>query len=642
VSAAASQISSLTSKGRSGANAPDDRAWFLDSRWQESVWVFKPTNALEEGKPVRVDWRFKLPSGHVFVESQYARLLHSSKQLIALIRSRSLSTGLAQRASTAVGYFMYLRELLRWMDQAGFTRFADLDATALLQFQRFLAQRPGMGRDSLAPTTVQKYLYLLTYLYRFRDELDDGLRIDPFPGRSLGEVAGVRDADARRWPYTPQTVAAALIQGAIDLVNHGAAPILQGRAVYAQAMSLARQRGYLIDACTNAATRALRHARIEVPGQPQPILTVHDLAVSIDMLYAACFVVISYLVGLRSSEILHLEAGCLQRRSGAVDDEITVIVGAIFKRQPEYTGRPHEWVAPPPAVAAIAVLEALSADHRAQSGRPQLWLRRRQTPRATEWQRPCPGALGIPSAMRMRSLLQRFASWLGLPQHQGKSWRLSTHQGRKTFARFVALRDRSALFALAQHLGHRERAVTDYGYAGSDYRLNQEIEAEILEQSAAAWEHMLATPGLGGRAGAEIMARRPRFRGARLKQDIASYARMLVDAGLVLGVCDWGFCVYREESSACLGNARGPNPARREPSTCQNCRNFAVSEQHRSYWVEQIRRHEALLDEPSLPLQTLRIARERLTEARSLLRAIDANTIEADTKEAKHGTRIKR
>ena len=105
----------------------------------------------------------------------------------------------------------------------------------------------------------------------------------------------------------------------------------------------------------------------------------------------------------------------------------------------------------------------------------------------------------------------------------------------------------------------------------------REIESEILEQSAVAWEHMLATPGLGGRAGAEIMAKRPRFRGPRLKQDVKSYARLLVESGIVLGVCDWGFCVYRKESSACLGNAIGPNPARREPSTCARCANFAVS-----------------------------------------------------------------
>lgn len=117
---------------------------------------------------------------------------------------------------------------------------------------------------------------------------------------------------------------------------------------------------------------------------------------------------------------------------------------------------------------------------------------------------------------------------------------------------------------------------------------------------------------------------RPRFRGKRIKEDLASYARLLVDAGLVLGVCDWGFCVYREEHSACLSNAAGPNPARREPSTCARCQNFAVSEQHRPYWEDQVRRCEGLLDETALPLQTLSIVRGRLDQARSLVRAIDS------------------
>jgi hypothetical protein len=56
----------------------------------------------------------------------------------------------------------------------------------------------------------------------------------------------------------------------------------------------------------------------------------------------------------------------------------------------------------------------------------------------------------------MRLLLQRCSGWFDLPLHQGKHWVLTTHQGRN-FVRFAALRDRSALFALAQHLGHRER-----------------------------------------------------------------------------------------------------------------------------------------------------------------------------------------
>jgi hypothetical protein len=302
-----------------------------------------------------------------------------------------------------------------------------------------------------------------------------------------------------------------------------------------------------------------------------------------------------------------------------------VIAGAIFKREAAYHGRRHRWIAPAPAVHAIAVLEALSAPHRERSGRSELWLRTRgRRCGASEWQRNCSAPLRVMSSGEMRLLLTRCSAWFDLPLHQGKRWPLSTHQGRKTFARFAALRDRSALFALAQHLGHRERGITDRGYASTDYRLNREIEAGILEQSVSAWEHMLSAPQLGGRAGAEILAKRPRFRGARMKQDLKRYARMLVDSGLTLGVCDWGFCVYRQEYSACLGSTTGPNPLRREPSTCASCRNFVVSKQHRTYWLEQALRNEALLNEPALPTQTLKIARERLKEALAMVRSIDA------------------
>src|SRR2546425_6228476 len=87
-------------------HASVDRAWFLrGSAWHDAIWLFEPTNALEEARPVRVHWNFTLPSGRCFTDDRYAPLLQSSRQLIALIRCRSLSTGLAQRASTVAGYF---------------------------------------------------------------------------------------------------------------------------------------------------------------------------------------------------------------------------------------------------------------------------------------------------------------------------------------------------------------------------------------------------------------------------------------------------------------------------------------------------------------------------------------------------------
>ena len=614
------------------AQAEDSSAgrdgFLSNSTWKDVLWIFTPTNALEHEHPVRIRWDFVLPSGRRFTDASLAPLLEHARTLLALVRTRSLSTGLAQRATTVEGCFSYLRELLRWMEAQGYARFADLDASALLRFQRSIEQRTNRKGVPLARTTVQKYLHLLVYLRRFRTEIGDGLTIEPFPGRSTASVAGVTDANRRSWPYTPEPIAIALVHGAIEFLSRCAVDLLRAREIYATTVAAVQRRGHTAEVWRQATARALQHVTLETAKGPHTIASAAELAQLLDVLYTACFVVISYLVGPRASEVLQLQTGCVQPlapEDSAGDPGLAVIVGAIFKREAAYHGRRHQWIAPPPALHAIAVLEALSAPHRERSGRKELWLRTRGYRfGASEWQRSGSAPLRVTSTSEMRALLARCSAWFDLPLHHGERWPLSTHQGRKTFARFAALRDRSALFALAQHLGHRERGMTDRGYTGTDYRLNREIEAGILEQSVSAWEHMLSTPQLGGRAGAEILAKRPRFRGARMKQDLKRYARMLVDSGLTLGVCDWGFCVYRQEHSACLGSTTGPNPLRREPSTCAGCRNFVVSKQHRTYWLEQARRNEALLNEPALPTQTLKIARERLQEALAMVCSIDA------------------
>ncbi len=600
--------------------------FLLNSRWHDVRWIFAPTNALEAEHPVQIVWDFSLPSGRRFTDRSCAALLEASRKLIALIRTRSVSTGLAQRATTVAGHFSHLRQLVRFMDGEGFAHFSDLDVSALLRFQRAIEQRTTHNGRPLAHRTVQKYLDLLVYLHRFRTEVGDGLTVHPCPGESTGSLAGVCEANARRWPCTPEAIAVPLVQRAMEFLSCSAFDLLRAREVYAATVTAVQRQGYGPEIWRKAAIRALEPITVSTPKGRRAIRSAADLTELLDVLYTACFVVISYLVGPRASEVLQLRAGCvrpLAPEDAAGEPALAVIVGAIFKREAAYHGRPHEWIAPQPAVHAITVLEALSAPHRERSGRAEVWLRTYgHVWGASEWRPDCSLPLRVMNTARMRLLLIRCSAYFDLPRYEGRRWPLSTHQGRKTFVRFAALRDRSALFAIAQHLGHRERGITDHGYSGSDYRLNLEIEAGVLEQSVSAWEHMLSTPRLGGRAGAEILAKRPRFRGARMKQDLKHYARMLVDSGLTLGVCDWGFCIYRQEHSACLGSATAPSPLRREPSTCARCKNFALTSQHRTYWLQQAQRYEALLNEPTLPTQTLKIARQRLKEALATLRSL--------------------
>src|SRR6185437_8615989 len=61
-----------------------------------------------------------------------------------------------------------------------------------------------------------------------------------------------------------------------------------------------------------------------------------------------------------------------------------------------------------------------------------------------------------------------------------------------------------------------------------------------------------------------------------------------------------------------------------EVETARAGRRLAI--EHRPYWTGQIGRCQALLNEPALPTQTLKIVRGRLEEARTVLRSIESTS----------------
>jgi hypothetical protein len=103
-----------------------------------------------------------------------------------------------------------------------------------------------------------------------------------------------------------------LIQGAIDLLESAAIDILRAREIYTAIMPQTRCKGGKLFQCNARATRAMQRVIPITPRGPVPIRSVADLDVLIDMLYAACFVVISYLVGPRMSELLQCRRLALQ------------------------------------------------------------------------------------------------------------------------------------------------------------------------------------------------------------------------------------------------------------------------------------------------------------------------------------------
>jgi hypothetical protein len=161
--------------------------------------------------------------------------------------------------------------------------------------------------------------------------------------------------------------------------------------------------------------------------------------------------------------------------------------------------------------------------------------------------------------------------------------------------------------------------MTDRGYVGTDFNLDDLIDRHAQDETRAALEEMLTATALGGKAGRAIAAR-SRFRGRTCDGDVQAYVNFLMaETDLRLGVCDWGYCVYRPETSACFGSDTGPNPVLRTETTCSTCANFAVTSKHRPVWEARRARNAQLLGQPMLDPGSRALATARIAECDRIL-----------------------
>lgn len=524
---------------------------------------------------------------------------------------------------TLVTAFKVLRILIRWMAERGCRCFADLDRDASVEFIDVIALRPGkVEGKSLSAGTVNTYLGVLQLLYLRGVRLPE-VAIDE-PVSAL--IKHSRNKDGGWLPYTPDEIAVPLVSAALRLIGIPADDVialwLRAQTAYdevlATGISQTKAGFAVVDAIADFSFSTLPGE--QQPWHPSPVTSTKLIRSLVSRISDACFVVVAYLVGARVSEILGLRAGCIEHHSSADGTEqFAYLAGRIYKTARSAQGDPHRWVAPAPVERAIAVMEQLSIPMRQRSERTELWLSFSST-----------GLIGPAARIELPSvqtiivrLNQGYAAFIGLPAYRGEPWHLNTHQGRKTFARFVGKRDRTGLDALRAHFGHVSRVMTDRGYVGTDFVLDELIDRHALDETRHALEELLTAASLGGKAGRTIAARSD-FRGRTRDGSVQAYVEFLMqETDLRLGVCDWGYCVYRSETSACLGGEKGPNPALRTQSVCATCANFAVTRKHRPVWEERRSQNLSLMGAHALDPESLALAATRVEECDRILADLD-------------------
>lgn len=598
------------------------------SSFGDDIWHLDGIRPGSNRSDFSLDWSFAIGTGR-FTDPVFAPWREAAKTLLWSAKVDPPPGRGHLHDGTLASLFKGLRLLIRWMESQGYRRFAELDRDASERFLAAMAERRNPRGEPIASATLDHYRRLLILLYLQGARYPAVAIDDPFPG-----LTGMFKKDHRGWlPYTPDAIAVPLINAALRLIGPAADDVLALYALAQGAYDAALTSGLTPTKAGLRVIDAIATFRFQVlpgedtPWHPAPVTSTKTVRQLVDRLYDACFVVIAYLVGARVSEILGLQVGCIDYHASATGDErFAYLTGRIYKTARGHQGDAHRWVAPEPVVRAIAVMEQLSDPLRRRSGRSELFLITSSTGLigpAVEIELPIVATI-------IRRLNMLFAPFIGLPLHEGEPWHLNTHQGRKTFARFVGKRDRTGLAALQAHLGHVTRAMTDRGYVGTDFQLGELIDRHSQEETRSALEEMLTASALGGKAGRTI-AQRSRFRGRTRDGDVQAYVDFLMaETDLRLGVCDWGYCVYRPETSACFGGEAGPNPALRTEATCSTCANFAVTPRHRPVWEARRARNRALLEQRTLDSGSRALAEARIAECDRILIQLDEGRSHAD------------
>lgn len=333
---------------------------------------------------------------------------------------------------------------------------------------------------------------------------------------------------------------------------------------------------------------------------------------------AAIFIV-SMLSSMRPSETRRLTTASVKPSDvrGAPGGVVTsdVIEGVLSKSR-----RRHEWVAAPAVSEAVAFMDRLGRPIRDEVGTTALFVlnmyRGRGPAEAREEQR---GAR-VDGYVALRRSMRAFVE-ASIPGFD--SGKVNFRPLRRFMARFIARRDRSSLGALAYQYGHLEASVTDTYYVGLDRDLSTLLEEENANEVVSAMDDLISADYIYTNLPTPVISESlSRMSGVLERASTNIEVMRMLGAGVVLGPCDWGYCFYREARSRCDGNAEGPNPAKRTPSTCVGCLNFTATAKHALWW--ELRREDLIsfLKLRGIPEQSRRIAEDRLASAELILKKI--------------------
>jgi integrase len=579
-------------------------------RKTRSRWYLRADH-LYDDKERQVDWHTFLPKiGGTKHQRTY--LLKSCKgALEAIIGTPRKTQRKGPALSTIFVWVSFLRRLTRWMTAKNIWRFSSLTGDDVSEYVESCSESIRTRTHSRNTVqTIEQHVQFLVELWSLRSQYVGGLRINP---ATLDVVWTKHGRKNMPWKALEEGVALPLIGDAANWLRS-----------YGDYLISVRKRRWAFDrqlvGCTRGKRKELTtsfYRKLEQDPEMKDLRTVlnmhgddtfrvlHRAFVITD---GACFNLMLFIVGMRVSELARLDVGCIKSEQTGDGTTVLRLEGVAAKK-----GAVHrKWIATDEVATVVDYMERSFADVRDATGAKALVF---NTGYGVAFRMRKPSRVGTGViGQRMRLFAYAPERRVLVNQH------LHPHVARKTFARFVVTRDKHSLEALAHHYGHVYQSITDGRYVGSDIELRTLLAEESRRDLEHALTDLVTSSRLGGKAGAALKETcrtvESRFRG---KKGVQRMIEKLIADGVRLAPCDWGYCVYSEALSACKGDARGPNEARRSPDVCAGCRNFTVTERHQAWWEARLDRDSKFLERKQLPEQTIAWVKQRRLRTAAIL-----------------------
>lgn len=367
-------------------------------------------------------------------------------------------------------------------------------------------------------------------------------------------------------------------------------------------------------------------------GREQPwriAFSAEQLQADLKRLVSACFILITALSGLRPSETLELERGCVQSLKDEDEHTRYRLHSRVIKGR-RYGGERESWIVIKTVGEAVRCMESLVPEGEGQ----KLFV-----PHAICKEIGKPSRAILPLREMLKEFVASQPEWAdqaglpAIPLVNGQPWHLKPSQFRRTLARQLAYRPHGTL-ASKIYLKHVSATITEgyWGPAGESAELflkeveEQEQEARLqrLQEQFSQWREGQQLAGGGSRKLAQdfatVHADMEAFSGT-VEQSERRLRLLLRQRAGTLHIGLLNDCHFTDPSKARCLKSRGISDADKpllpacEPSRCANA---VITQDHAPRWEQPLIQITILLADSKIP----RHERERLGHERERLQAI--------------------